>query len=41
MTRSEDLATTQDKHVAPMEAWDEIAAGYDRHVAPTEGPLAI
>ncbi|MDQ3660407.1 MAG: methyltransferase domain-containing protein [Actinomycetota bacterium] len=40
MTRSGELAGSQDGHAAPVEAWDAIAAGYDRHVAPTEVPLA-
>ena len=40
MTRSAERAATKDEHVAPVEAWDAIAAGYDRHVAPTEVPLA-
>ena len=41
MRGSERLAATQDEHVAPVAAWDAIAAGYDRHVTPTEVPLAI
>jgi ubiquinone/menaquinone biosynthesis C-methylase UbiE len=32
--------TNQTEHVAPVEAWDAIAAGYDRHVAPGEAELA-
>lgn len=40
MARNEELATAQDEHAAPVEAWDAIAAGYDRHVTPTEVPLA-
>jgi len=30
----------REAHVAPMEAWDAIAAGYDRYVAPGEAELA-
>ena len=30
----------QEEHVAPVEAWDAIAAHYDRYVAPGEGVLA-
>jgi ubiquinone/menaquinone biosynthesis C-methylase UbiE len=32
--------TQTDEHVAPREAWDEIAEGYDRHVAPQEVDVA-
>ncbi len=32
--------TTHEEHVAPVEAWDAIAAAYDRHVAPGEAGIA-
>ena len=32
--------TNPEEHVAPVEAWDAIAAGYDRYVAPGEDELA-
>ena len=40
MSTDQDVATTADAHVAPMEAWDAIADGYDRYVAPQEDALA-
>jgi ubiquinone/menaquinone biosynthesis C-methylase UbiE len=39
MSHDTDLASPEE-HVAPMEAWDAIAADYDRHVAPGEADLA-
>jgi 2-polyprenyl-3-methyl-5-hydroxy-6-metoxy-1,4-benzoquinol methylase len=35
------MTTEQDEHVAPVEAWDAIAADYDRYVAPGEAGLAV
>jgi ubiquinone/menaquinone biosynthesis C-methylase UbiE len=40
MSTSQREATASDAHVAPVEAWDAIAAGYDRFVAPQEAELA-
>lgn len=34
------MTTEQHEHVAPVEAWDLIAADYDRHVAPGEAGFA-
>lgn len=34
------MSTQQDEHVAPVEAWDAIAADYDQFVAPGEAGLA-
>jgi ubiquinone/menaquinone biosynthesis C-methylase UbiE len=40
MTDLPQKAARQDKHSAPVEAWDAIAALYDKHVAPGEADLA-
>jgi ubiquinone/menaquinone biosynthesis C-methylase UbiE len=40
MSQDDTEQTNQEEHVAPVEAWDAIAAGYDRHVAPGEAELA-
>lgn len=34
------MTTEQDEHVAPVEAWDAIAAGYDQYVAAGEAGFA-
>ncbi len=35
-----NTTTKHDEEVAPLEAWDAIAAGYDRYVTPGEAELA-
>ncbi|WP_332666366.1 class I SAM-dependent methyltransferase [Aeromicrobium sp.] len=40
MTDIKHETAGQDEHVAPVEAWDAIAAQYDEHVAPGEADLA-
>ena len=40
MRANEEAATTTDHEVAPLEAWDAIAAAYDEFVAPGEEPIA-
>jgi ubiquinone/menaquinone biosynthesis C-methylase UbiE len=41
MTNVEQGTTHDVAHIAPVEAWDAIAALYDEHVAPGESDLAI
>lgn len=40
MSTTHQTQSQPDEHVAPVEAWDAIAAGYDRYVAPQEADLA-
>jgi ubiquinone/menaquinone biosynthesis C-methylase UbiE len=40
MSTTHETQSQPDEHVAPVEAWDAIAAGYDRYVAPQETDLA-
>jgi len=40
MTTQEGTVPVDDQHVAPAEAWDEIAAGYDEFVTPGEESFA-
>jgi SAM-dependent methyltransferase len=41
MTDVQQETTCEAEHIAPVEAWDAIAALYDEHVAPGESDLAI